>query len=352
MMQTVDNLPAALLAAAYSSIGDTVRAMGPLRFTPYLRAMVWGGRRLGERLAKHLPDARAYGEAWDVSDHPSHASVVANGPLAGTTLHDLMADHRRDLLGDSADRYATFPWLVKHLDAHDWLSVQVHPDDRLVKQWLPAEGGKTEVWFILDVQPGARVYAGLWPGVDEAALRAALAQGTVADCLHSFVPLPGDCVFLPAGTVHAVGGGVLMVEVQQTSDATFRLYDWDRRDAQGNARPLHLDEALACIDWSQGPVRPVHAVAYSTTVSASRPQVLASCQYFELEIRRESQPFAVGGQGRLQLVIPVAGLAKGANAEGDEALIPGQVWVLPAAGDALVCRPQKSLTCLICTLPD
>src|SRR5205823_5573305 len=181
-----------------------VPPMGPLRFTPYLRPMVWGGRRLGKLLGKALPTDQPYGESWDVSDHASHTTVVANGPLAGTSLRDLMLHRRRELLGPAADKYAVFPWLVKHLDAHDWLSVQVHPDDVLVKKWWPGEGGKTEVWFVLDALPGSRVYAGLLPGVDERALRAALAAGTVAECLHTFEPKPGDSVFLPAGTVHAV----------------------------------------------------------------------------------------------------------------------------------------------------
>jgi mannose-6-phosphate isomerase len=325
-------------------------SMGPLHFKPFLRPMVWGGRRLGDLLGKTLPDDQRYGESWEVSDHASHASAVDLGPLAGVSLRDLMTHHRAELLGQAAEQYSVFPWLVKYLDACDWLSVQVHPDDVLVKKWWPGEGGKTEVWFILDTLPGSRIYAGLRPGVNEPALRAALAAGTVADCLHSFEPRPGDCLFLPAGTVHAVGGGVLMAEVQQTSDATFRLFDWDRRDAQGQARTLHVEEALACIDWRQGPVRSVHAVAFSTTVAASRPQVLASCSYFHLEIRRDAEPFTVGGQGRLQLLIPVAGRGAMTSPYGDEALTVGQVWVLPASLPPQRCLPQNSLACLVCTL--
>src|SRR5206468_7878875 len=119
------------------------------------------------------------------------------------------------------------------------------------------EGSKTEAWFVLEAQPGSRIYAGLLPGVDEHCLRAASAAGTVAHCLHCFTPRPGDCVFLPAGTVHAVGGGVLIAEIQQTSDATFRLFDWNRKDAQGNSRQLHIEESLASIHWGQGPVQPL-----------------------------------------------------------------------------------------------
>src|SRR6516165_10177358 len=137
----------------------------PLRFHPHLRPMVWGGRRLGEVLGKPLPTADAYGESWEVSDHPSHRSVIAAGAYAGRTLRDLMEHERADLLGPSAPSYDVFPWLVKLLDAWDWLSVQVHPDEESVKRLWPGEGSKTEAWFVLDAAPGSKVYTGLLPGV-------------------------------------------------------------------------------------------------------------------------------------------------------------------------------------------
>lgn len=335
---------------ASSFVGKTVLPMGPLRFEPYLRPMVWGGRRLGELLGKLLPTLEPYGESWDVSDHASHATRIQEGPMAGQSLRDLMTHHRRELLGSAASRFSVFPWLVKHLDAHDWLSVQVHPDDAKVKTWWPGEGGKTEVWFVLDALPGSKVYAGLLPGVDEKALRAAIAAGTAAECLHSFEPRPGDAVFLPAGTVHAVGGGVLMAEVQQTSDATFRLFDWNRKDAHGKSRALHVEEGLACIDWRQGPVAPVHAEAFSDVTPGQ--QVLASCSYFHLAFRRDCDGFSLGGQGKLQLWIPVSGAGVLHTPHGPARLTPGQVWVLPAVMPALRCQPEPKLAGLVCTLPD
>src|SRR6202030_689456 len=141
-------------------------------------------------------------------------------------------------------------------------------------------------WFILDVLPGGLIYAGLKPGIDEMALRTALSQGNVADCLHRFTPRPGDCVFLPAGTVHAVGGGVLMAEIQQTSDVTFRLFDWNRLDAHGKSRTLHIEEALASIHWDKGPVAPIPAQGCASGASTSRAQLLAECRYFRLEFWR------------------------------------------------------------------
>jgi mannose-6-phosphate isomerase len=321
--------------------------------------MVWGGRQLGEMIGKSLPESGAYGEAWEISDHSSHASVLANGPFKGQTLRQLMECEPVALLGEAAGRHPRFPWLVKLLDAWDWLSVQVHPNESDVGRLWPGEGSKTEAWFVLAAAPTSRVYAGLLPGVDEARLRAALRAGTVGDCLHQFSPRPGDCVFLPAGTVHAVGGGVLMAEVQQTSDATFRLFDWDRRDAKGQMRQLHIEEALACIDWSSGPVRPVRAKGYP--VAADSPQGrgygsirqrLVACPYFTLEYVRQNGPFICGGTGRLQVLLVLHGRSRLWTSEGVWELTPGDTLLLPAALDALTCHPEGEVGILLSTLPE
>ncbi len=315
----------------------------PLRFVPFLRPLVWGGRRLAA-LGKPLPTTESYGESWEVSDHPLHRSAVACGPLAGQTLRLLLEADSHALLGPGAPAAAPFPWLIKFLDANDWLSVQVHPDERAVHALWPQEGSKTEAWFILDAAPGSRVYAGLMPGVGPAELLAAVKAGTVTECLHSFEPRPGDCLFLRAGTVHAVGGGVLMAEVQQTSDATYRLFDWDRKDARGKSRELHLAESLACIDWQRGPVTPVRAEG----LGSPRRQALVSCPYFTLEHVQETEPFACGGTGRLQAAVVLSG--RGRWADGEE-LRAGQTWVLPAALPAVACRPEGALALLVATLP-
>ncbi len=249
----------------------------PLRFESFLRPMVWGGRLL-ERLGKKLPTPETYGESWEVSAHPLAPSMVAEGPWAGTRLTTLMHEQRTALLGEAADDFPIFPWLFKFLDAHDWLSVQVHPDENSVKQLWPGEGPKNEAWFVLDVKPGSRIYAGLLPGVGKKELTAALSQGTVAECLWSFEPRAGDFLYLQAGTVHAVGGGVLLAEIQQTSDATFRLFDWNRRDTQGNSRKLHIEESLASIDWELGPVRLMRldefsSAGYTLPVSLREPLI-------------------------------------------------------------------------------
>jgi mannose-6-phosphate isomerase len=327
--------------------------------------MVWGGRRLGDILGKQLPTNECYGESWEISDHPLHRSVVTNGSLAGTTLRELMETRREELLGESAN-YTTFPLLVKYLDCADWLSVQVHPDEEAVKRLWPGEGSKTEAWFVLDAAPGSRIYAGLLPSVGEREMRAALQAGTVAECLHSFEPKPGDCVFLPAGTVHAVGGGVLLAEVQQTSDATFRLFDWNRRDAQGNMRKLHIEEGLASIHWGQGPVNPVHVSEFAFVPEFSelsklqlrggRPVGrkgigLVDCSYFELTFIRH-----LGGprledidQGRARIVLILTGSGALTSPQRKEVFAAGQTWLLPAS------LPNGQLdgnfSALVCTLP-
>jgi mannose-6-phosphate isomerase len=324
--------------------------MGPLRFEPFLRPMVWGGRRLGEVLHKSLPDARTYGESWEVSDHASHQSVVVDGAWRGRTLRQIMEEQREDLLGPAAATYATFPWLVKFLDCHDWLSVQVHPDEMAVQSLWPGEGSKTEAWFVLAVAPGSRIYAGLRPGMKDGLLREALAQGHVADCLHQFEPQPGDCVFLPAGTVHAVGGGVLMAEVQQTSDATFRLFDWNRRDAQGKSRPLHVEESLGCIHWDQGPIKPVTVVDFTRGTTGNRRVPLVQCPYFHLQYIEHSGPFSCGGE-RLHCLIVVKGHGRLRSDGLDEPLSVGRVWVLPASCPSVECVPETELGLVVAALP-
>jgi mannose-6-phosphate isomerase len=321
--------------------------MGPLRFEPYCRPTVWGGRRLADLLDKPLPPEGLHGETWEISDHPQHASRVASGPFAGRTLRELMQSHAGELFGlDSPP--AVFPWLIKHLDACDLLSVQVHPDDEKAKRLAPGERGKTESWLVLAADSQSRIWAGLNPGVDEKVLRAALAAGTVAERLHSFTPRAGDCLHLPAGTVHAVGGGVLLAEIQQTSDATFRLSDWNRVDAQGRPRALHVEEAMACIDWSAGPVEPIRIPGYP---DAAEPlaQRLVECRYFKLDYRRERQPFALG-EGVLQVAIVLHGSGTLGDSE-KSSLAPGDVLLLPATMSACEVRPDQSLGLLLATLP-
>jgi mannose-6-phosphate isomerase len=229
--------------------------VGPLLFEPYLRPQPWGARRLASQLGRTLPEGR-YGESWELSAHPHHVSRVAAGREQGTPLTELW--ERYGASWSHADTPpATFPWLLKLLDCHELLSVQVHPNDDQARVWTPGQGGKSEAWLVLSAEPEAVIYAGLNAGVTPAEVEARALAGTVEACLHRFQPRPGDCIAIPPGVVHTMGGGVLLVEIQQTSDATFRLYDWNRPGLDGRPRPLQLVEALSCIDWNRGPVDPV-----------------------------------------------------------------------------------------------
>ena len=269
----------------------------PVVFDCFLRPQVWGGNRLASFLNTSPPTDQPIGEAWVLSGHPLHVSQVFAGPLSGMRLTDLYEQDPQGLLGDVLPVSRDFPWLVKFLDCHDLLSVQVHPTDELAARWTQGERGKTEAWVVLDAEPGSAIFAGLKLGVTRSRLEQALDDGTVADCLHRHVPRPGDCFFLPAGTIHAVGGGVLMAEVQQTSDATFRLFDWNRRGPDGQPRKLHRTEALACIDWSRGPVQPQIPQPIDNLPAGTSGELLVDCPYFRLSrfhLDREWQPRATG----------------------------------------------------------
>ena len=238
--------------------------MYPLRFEPIYQYRVWGGRRLAELLTAPLPGDGPIGEAWLLSDRDDQSSKVADGPLEGSTIRQLMEHSPDQLLGKLAGRVRRFPVLLKFLDANAKLSVQVHPEDGQ-KDYIPAgESGKSEAWVVLEAGPASRIYAGLKPGTTQDNLERALASRTVPDLLAGFTPKVGDAVFVRAGTVHSLSG-LVVFEVQENSDVTFRLYDWDRVNPKtGKPRPLQAEQAIACIDFKQvaiGPVAPVEEAA-------------------------------------------------------------------------------------------
>lgn len=323
---------------------------GPLVFESSPRAMVWGGRALAERLGKLLPDQQPYGEAWEVSDHPRHASVCRSGPAEGRSLRTLMEHHAADIVGGKgAER---FPWLLKWLDCHDWLSVQVHPDAEKVVTLWPGEGPKNEAWFILQTRPGAKVWSGLLPGVTAEQLRETAASGTIADCLHSFEPKPGDCLYLSAGTVHAVGGGVLMAEIQQTSDATFRLFDWNRKDASGKGRQLHLEESIACIDWNRGPVNPVRPCNFGREDAPASVAALVNCPYFHLHYVAGGTPVELPLAETLGAVFAISGRGTLRGANRGEILKVGDTAILPAKGGTWTWIPEGPSSLLLASTSD
>jgi len=216
----------------------------PLTFQPRFKERVWGGRTLETLYKKALPQDRPIGESWEISDRPGDESVIANGPLAGWTLRTLMDAHAGDVLGGARPAAGNrFPVLCKILDARDRLSLQVHP--RSADLGDP----KTEMWYIAAADPGAELYVGLRRGVTRQEFEAKVHDGRVAECFHRIAVRAGDAMFLPSGRVHAIGAGLVIFEIQQNSDTTFRVYDWDRTGLDGTPRELHVAESLASIDF-------------------------------------------------------------------------------------------------------
>lgn len=217
----------------------------PLTFEPIFKERIWGGRKLEQLYHKALPPNVPIGESWEVTDRPEGESVISNGPFKGKTLHWLVENHSEELFGKKIS--GNFPLLIKILDAQEKLSLQVHPPARLA----PLLGGepKTEMWYIAHANPGAELYVGLKRGVTRADFETKIKDGTVADCFHRVPVKTGDAMFLPSGRVHAIGAGLVIFEVQQNSDTTYRVFDWNRVDKTGKARDLHVKESLASIDF-------------------------------------------------------------------------------------------------------
>jgi mannose-6-phosphate isomerase len=323
----------------------------PLRFEPIYQYRLWGGRRLADVLSTPLPGDGPIGEVWLLSDRDDHQSFVASGPLKGRTLGQLLEQWPEQLLGQLAGRFHRFPLLLKFLDARDTLSVHVHPSDRHT-DYLPAgETGKTEAWVVLEVEPESRIYAGLEPATTADNLRRAIVNGAVEDHLVCFTPKPGDGVFLPAGTVHALGGDVIVFEVQQNSDVTFRLYDWDHVDAKtGQRRALQVDQAVACIDFAQGAIGPVAPV-----VEAVKPVLrerLFLCEHFGLWRLRGESPFTVGAAGMPRMLVCLAGDGQLEHDGANYAVGKGDVLLLPAVVGPCVFRPHSAVSVLEISLPE
>ncbi len=325
---------------------DRHKMLYPLRFQPLLKRYLWGGRRLETELGKTLGDGDDYAESWELVDHGADQSVVLAGPLCGTTLRSLVHEQGHDLLGRDFPQEG-FPLLWKFLDAHKALSVQVHPDDSLAAKLDPPDRGKTEAWVVLAAEPGSLLYAGLEPGVDRTTFERAIAEGTCASCLHRVEPNVGDCFYIPAGTVHALGAGLLVAEIQQASDTTYRLFDWDRIGPDGKKRPLQIDAGLEAVDFSRGPVAP------QIPKPTDRPgaECLIDGEKFRLDRLLASGPLAIGGDERCHILVNLADPVYVAGDAVDRPLSRGEVMLLPASLGEVAIDPAGKTTLLDAFLP-
>ena len=303
-------------------------AIYPLVFQPLFKERIWGGRTLQTLFGKPLPPGVPIGESWEIADRPGDESVIANGAFAGRTLRWLMEQHGADLLGDAAPAAGhRFPILCKILDARETLSLQVHPPPGVSP---PLGEPKTEMWYIAAAEPDAELYVGLKRGVTRAAFEEGIRTGRVADCFHRIRVQAGDTMFLPSGRVHAIGAGLVLFEIQQNSDTTFRVYDWDRLGLDGTPRDLHIAESLASIDFSD--VEPALAGGETTTEGQFTCRALVRHALFEADLVRATTKTVLPlTPPRLRIIANVERQLVVNGGGVGTALRPGQFCLIPAS---------------------
>jgi mannose-6-phosphate isomerase len=298
---------------------------------------VWGGRELERVYHRSLPDPlQPFGESWEIVDREDEQSVVDHGPLAGATLHDLWTNRREEIFGAGCGNHPRFPILIKVLDARDDLSIQVHPPVHLAAE-LGGEP-KTEMWFIADCDPGAKLYVGLKKGVTKADFEKSIADGTVEECVHAVTPKPGDSIFIASGRLHAIGAGFLIHEIQQNSDTTYRVFDWNRLGLDGKPRQLHVEQSLASIDFND----------FEPAMDVPDGDTLAACEYFKTDRKHltAGQGIANPEAGKFSILSVAEGTLESATGRRFE---KGQFILLPR--DAAPLTAVENSTVLQVTLP-
>ena len=304
----------------------------PLKLQAALHIKVWGGSKLADEMNKPLPPGAPYGEAWELHD----SAVIANGALKGSTLGAVLRHCGAELTGRHSDPAAGFPLLAKFIDAAAWLSVQVHPNDRQARQLEGDPRGKTEAWIVLSADAGARLVMGLRPGTARAALAAAIRSSQLESQLVYAAVQAGDVLYIPAGTVHALGPGLLIYEIQQASEVTYRLYDWGRVGLDGKPRTLHIDKGLQVASLSAPPA-----------ITRPTGDLIVAGDYFRTwrhRLRAERRQIPTGGQfqcltciaGTLQ--VQAAGHPELTLHKGQTALIPACLASFTLAGSGTVLR--------------
>ncbi len=300
-----------------------------LKFDPILKSVIWGGKRISE--FKGLPSQGDHiGESWELSPMEGHESVVSQGTFKGATLPSLIANHGNEIMGERLmKKYdGKFPLLIKLIDSSDDLSVQVHPDDELAAKRHNSLG-KTEMWYSIAPAEGAYLYAGFSKHIDAAEFRRQVAENEIIPSLHKYFTHPGDIFFLPAGRVHSIGRGNFVLEIQEASDITYRIYDYDRRDAQGNPRQLHVEESVDAIDFDDTADLP--AENELGVVGELRP--LAESSYFKTEIARVDGTMTIdlAARNSFTILVATAGELTVKNADGEISLRQGETALVAAS---------------------
>ena len=291
---------------------------------------IWGGRKLAELFGKELPANKRIGESWEIVDRPEAQSVVARGPRKGKTLHELWKEGRSLIFGEVPNA-PRFPLLIKLLDAHEKLSLQVHPPEQVARK-LGGEP-KTEFWYVAAADPGAELLLGFCKPSTRVQFENALREGTAADYVHKIRVKPGDAAFLPAGRLHAVSAGNLLIEVQQNSDTTYRVFDWNRRDDSGQPRQLHVKQAMASIDFKD------------VTPKLVRPkgETLVRHEFFEVQKWNLDSPREATPRGQFAVVCCVTGKLRCADVD----LAPGEFFLVPARLQDRQLQPRRKGTRLL-----
>jgi len=286
----------------------------PVVFEPIFKERIWGGRKLAALFAKRLPANKQIGESWEIVDRPEAQSIVREGSLAGRSLHDLWVNFREELFGGVPDS-PRFPLLIKLLDAQEKLSLQVHPPQEIAES-LGGEA-KTEFWYVVAAEPNAEIFVGLRKSMTRDQFENVLNSGTVADCVQAIRMKSGAAMFLPSGRFHAIGAGNLLVEVQQNSDTTYRVFDWNRVDDDGKPRQLHVDQALQCIDFNDVAPEPI-----TPTSELLVRHELFEVQKWNLESARDIAP-----PGQFAIVLCLTGALQCAGID----FTPGDFFLVPAS---------------------
>ncbi len=325
----------------------------PLTFEPVYKEKIWGGQALRARLGKALPSTALIGESWELSGYGDDQSRVSGGEFDGGTVSGIAREHHDALLGV---RVAgdTLPLLYKFVDASEKLSVQVHPSDEQARKYGWDERGKTECWYIVNADPDARMVVGFKPGVEREDVERAVRDGTLDTLLNEIDIAAGDVLFIPAGTVHAILGGTLLYEVQETSDATLRLYDWGRVDTDGKPRPLHVDESLRVLETpyhEQHRIPPLPLVTGTPAVSCA---VRAACRYFVLQeyTFEADSPIELVPRSSFQVLTVVAGETTVSTSGGSCSAELGRTVLVPAESKRATLAATAGARILVSWVPD